>query len=127
MSPTTPKCWMRQKACNWLPCRLLSHRYFEPALSAKAPFDAAGIARDTGDVLADTLGEDGLPRHELEGDAVVNHSEAATGEAGPPDEPPADVLARIARSECQSTFGRHLTAETGDLGLFKARIACVRS
>ena len=57
----------------------------QPAFPAKTPFDAAGIAHEAGDVLADTLVEDGLPRHELEADAVIDHGEAAAGELGGAD------------------------------------------
>ncbi len=43
----------------------------EPALSAQAPFDAAVIAHEAGDVLPDALVEHGLPRHEAEAEATV--------------------------------------------------------
>jgi hypothetical protein len=37
-----------------------------PALSAKAPIDAAIVTLDAGDALADAFVEEGLPRDELE-------------------------------------------------------------
>jgi len=43
----------------------------EPALSAQAPFDAAVIADEAGDVLPDALVEHGLPRNEAEAEATI--------------------------------------------------------
>ena len=56
----------------------------EPALSAQAPFDAAVIAHEAGDVLPDALVEDGLPRHEAEAETTItaealDHREPAAG------------------------------------------------
>jgi len=58
------------------------HLYPQTPFPAEAPFDAASIAHDAGDVLADALFEHGLPRHQLETDAVIDHGEAAAGELG---------------------------------------------
>lgn len=57
----------------------------QPSFPAEAPFDATGIAHDAGDVLADALVEYGLPRHELETDAVIDHGKAAAGKLGRAD------------------------------------------
>ena len=55
----------------------------QPALSAEAPFDAAAIAHDAGDVLPDALVEHGLPRHEAEAEPAIaaqfDHGEPAAG------------------------------------------------
>ena len=60
----------------------------QPAFASKAPFDTAAIAtHGAGDVLADALIEDGLPRHETEAEASVanegfDHGEAPASEVG---------------------------------------------
>jgi hypothetical protein len=51
--------------------------YPQPPIPAETPFDAASSAHCAGDMLADALVEHGLPRHQLEADAVIDHGEAA--------------------------------------------------
>jgi hypothetical protein len=56
----------------------------QPALSAQAPFDAAVIAHEAGDVLPDALVEYGLPRHQTEAEPTItteglDHREPAAG------------------------------------------------
>jgi len=53
-----------------------------PVSCRNPPFDATCAAHDAGDVLADALFENGLPRHQLETDAVIDHSEATARELG---------------------------------------------
>jgi hypothetical protein len=43
----------------------------QPALSAEAPFNAAVITHEAGDVLPDPLVEHGLPWHEAEAEATI--------------------------------------------------------
>ncbi len=56
----------------------------QPALSAQAPFDAAVIAHEAGDVLPDALVEYGLPRHQTKAETTIttealDHREPAAG------------------------------------------------
>jgi hypothetical protein len=44
----------------------------QPALSAQAPFDAAIIAHEAGDVLPNALVEYGLPRHQTEAEPTIS-------------------------------------------------------
>ena len=54
----------------------------QASFPAETPLDSAGAAHDASDVLADAIVEYGLPRHQLETDAVIDHGEAAAGELG---------------------------------------------
>lgn len=70
-------------------------------------------------MLADTLFERGLPRHQLEPDTVVNHGKAAGGEISLSDQPSADMLSRLSPHKAKPALGRHHTADAGDFGLYK--------
>jgi hypothetical protein len=92
------------------------HSYPQPPFPAEAPFDAASsIAHCASDVLADALVEHGLPRHELESDAVIDHGEAAAGELGGADKRAADIFAGLGGGERQTAFGSHGLADTSHL------------
>jgi len=66
-------------------------------------------------MLADALVEHGLPRHQLEADAVIDHDEAAARELGGADKRAANVFAGLGGGERQPTFGSHGLADTGHL------------
>jgi hypothetical protein len=87
----------------------------QPPFPAETPFDAACAAHDAGDVLADALVEHGLPRHQLETDAVIDHGEAAARELGGADKHAADIFAGLGGGERQTAFGSHGLADTSDL------------
>src|SRR5450432_3569803 len=91
------------------------HSYPQPPFPTESPFDAAGIAHEAGDVLADTAVEHGLPRHQLETDAVIDHGKAAARELGGANKRAADVLAGLGGGERQTAFGSHGLADTSDL------------
>ena len=74
---------------------LWRHSYSQPSIPAETPFDATCAAHDAGDVLTDALVENGLPRHQLEADAVIDHGEAAAYELGGADKRAADILAGL--------------------------------
>ena len=70
----------------------------QPAFASEAPLDTAAVAHGAGDVLADTLIEDRLPRYEVEAEAPVinksfDHGETPAGETGRADEGAADIFA----------------------------------
>jgi 3-isopropylmalate dehydratase small subunit len=67
------------------------------ALAAKAPFNAAIIARDAADVFANLLFENGLPGDELEAETILHHGETSAGERGDAGEAASDIFARLAR------------------------------
>lgn len=54
----------------------------EPPVSSKGPVDATVVTLQAADVLANALLEEGLPRHELKTEPVVDHGEASADEAG---------------------------------------------
>ena len=62
--------------------RCWGHSQLQPPFPAETPFDAASSAHRAGDMLADALVEHGLPRHQLEADAVIDHGEAAVRQLG---------------------------------------------
>ena len=65
----------------------------QPPLPAEIPFDTTSSAHCAGDMLADALVEHGLPRHQLEADAVIDHGEAAARKLGRTDKRAADIFA----------------------------------
>ena len=92
----------------------------QSAFSAETPFDAAGIAHEAGDVLADALVEHGLPRHEAEAEAaLIDHGEPAAGELGGADKLAADISAGNGGPPFQSAFGGERLAGTFDVGGLK--------
>src|ERR1700726_3832074 len=103
MAPSGPTAMSRSR---W------GHSYPQPPFPAETPFDAAGIAHCAGDMLADALVEHGLPRHQLEADAVIDHGEAAARELGRADKRAADVFAGLGGGERQTAFGSHGPADT---------------
>jgi hypothetical protein len=56
-----------------------------PYCLPKLPLDAADIAHDGGDALADPLAKNWLPRHQLSIDAVIDHGEAVARQLGRAD------------------------------------------
>src|ERR1019366_6198373 len=82
----------------------------------EAPFDAASVAHDAGDVLADALVENWLPRHEPEADAIIDHAEATARALGRADKLAADIFAGLGSGECQPAFGGHGLADAGHFG-----------
>jgi hypothetical protein len=52
----------------------------ELTLPAKSPFDATIVTLDAGDVLADAILQEGLPRHELEAESILDHGETSADE-----------------------------------------------
>jgi Tripartite tricarboxylate transporter family receptor len=66
-------------------------------------------------MLADALVEHGLPRHQLETDAVIDHGEAAARELGGANKCAADVFAGLGGGERQTAFGSHGLADTSNL------------
>src|ERR1700730_6829029 len=95
--------------------RCWAHLQSQPPFPAETPFDATSIAHCAGDMLADTLVEHGLPRHQLETDAVINHSEAAARELGGADKRAADIFAGLGGGELETSFGSHGLADTSHL------------
>src|SRR5665213_530736 len=89
--------------------------YPQPPFPAEIPFDATCAPRDAGDVLTDALVENGLPRHELEADAIIDHGKAAARELGGADKRAADIFAGLGGGERQTAFGSHGFADTGHL------------
>ena len=87
----------------------------EPPVSPKGPLDAAVVALQAGDVLADALLDEGLPGRELEAEPVVDHGEAPANEAGDAGEAATDLLANVAWHKSQAAVTRHLLAHAIDL------------
>lgn len=65
----------------------------QPTIAAEAPVDAAIIAGDAGDMVAELLFEGWRPGHQLEAQTVVDHGETAGGEREPLTVSAGDVLA----------------------------------
>jgi len=66
-------------------------------------------------MLADALVEHGLPRHQLEAGAVIDHGKAAAGELGGTDKRAADIFAGLGGGERQTAFGSHGLSDGGHL------------
>src|SRR3984893_19165110 len=107
--------WRRAGPMAMSRSRCWGHLQPQPPLPAKTPFDAASSAHCAGDMLADALVEHGLPRHQLETDAVIDHGEAAAGELRGADKRAADIFASLGGGERQTAFGSHGLADTIDL------------
>src|SRR5450631_989731 len=95
--------------------RYWGHSQPQPPFPAETPFDAACAAHDADDVLADALVEHGLPRHQPETDAVIDHGDAAGRELGGANKCAADVFAGLGGGELQAAFGSHGLADTSHL------------
>jgi len=52
----------------------------ELTLPAKSPFDTTVVTLDAGDVLADAILQEGLPRHEPEAESILDHGETFADE-----------------------------------------------
>jgi hypothetical protein len=107
--------WRRSGPMAMSGSRCWGHSQPQPPLPAETPFDAASSAHCAADVLADALVEHGLPRHQLETNAVIDHGEAAALKLGGADKGAADIFARLGGGEGQTAFGSHGLADTSDL------------
>ena len=93
----------------------------EPPVSSKGPLDASVVALQAGDVLADALLQQGLPRHELKAEPVLDHCEASADEACDASEAATDMLPGAGWHKGQAAVFRHLLARAIDLLSLKIR------
>ena len=66
-------------------------------------------------MLTDALVEDGLPRHKLEAESILDHGKPAADEAGNAGKLPSDIFAGFAWPVGQAAVSRHLLADALDL------------
>ena len=92
------------------------HSKPQPPVPAKAPFDAAGIAHDASDMPAHALLEQGLPWHQLETDAIVDHGKAAADELGRANKGTADIVTDLGAGEFQPALGSQGLADARHFG-----------
>ena len=93
----------------------------EPAVPSQGPLDTSVVALQAGDVLANTLLEEGLLGHELEAEPVLDHCEASADEARDAGQAATDILAGAAWHKGQAAVSRHPLAHAIDLLSLKRR------